>query len=220
MRYQTAKKPTFNADYINDLDSFTSFLVGDILYNNKTVYLECSPDLMPIIRKKFDSMSQQHCFSIKDSGRKNLNYYFLLDNINERALNRCLDSFGEMIEFYEQKKFIDEMSISKTSCLIPKRLKFNSRKSIIESEIGNCSIPSASREYDFCMVMLKYAKNKPVEWTVIHDKMIGDDLSDNFKKNKKMIRDAMSRINKRVRKSFKIKENLFSFERKHIKRNF
>jgi len=221
MRYKDSKKPVFNAGYINDLNSFTDFLAGDVLHNNKTVYLECNPDLMPIIRKKFDSMSIQLCFSIKDSGRKNLNFYFLLDNINERALNRCLNPFSEIIELDEQKKFIDEMIPSKTSGAIPKKLRFDARKSVVESEIGNLPIPLNSSEYSFCKAIFKHPKNKQVPWDKLYEEMTGDDpYLDNAKKCKKKMRDTKDRINEKLKKRFSIKDNLLSFERNYIKRNF
>jgi hypothetical protein len=113
----------------------------------------------------------------------------------------------------KEKKSLRDMPISydAESCVIK----------IGELEV---KLPPGRYESDFCKIMFKYEPNKPISWDVIWDEITGSSLirkkPEPTRENWQMVYDTMRRINKRIKQTLNVDENLFSWKEKQVIRNF
>jgi hypothetical protein len=93
-------------------------------------------------------------------------------------------------------------------------------------KIGHLEVklPPGRYESDFCKTMFKYKPNKPISWDIIWDGIMGSSLTgekpEPTRENWQMVYDTMRRINKRIKQTLNVDENLFSWKEKQVIRNF
>jgi hypothetical protein len=80
-----------------------------------------------------------------------------------------------------------------------------------------CQIPPAQNEHSFCRAMFQRRINEFVDWSLIHDEMMGADTITDYEKARRMVYDTYLAINERVEKDLGI-QSLFVWRRKMIKR--
>lgn len=80
-----------------------------------------------------------------------------------------------------------------------------------------CQIPPAQNEHSFCRAMFQRRINEFVDWSFIHDEMMGADTITDYEKARRMVYDTYLAINERVEKDLGI-NSLFVWRRKMIKR--
>lgn len=102
---------------------------------------------------------------------------------------------------------------------------FNNHKAIIE--IGNIiiQIPPNKNEHYFCRAMFVYKANKPIDWSVIYEKITGYykeffGKPQRTRQNWRIVYDAMDALNHRIRKAINTEDNLFTWQEKTVKRNY
>lgn len=82
--------------------------------------------------------------------------------------------------------------------------------------------PSKNEDY-FARVMFRHRIGEFVDWSLIYATMAGVDgqrVDVENEKNKKMVRDTMNRLNKRIKELADTEDDLFSWKNKSVCRNF
>ena len=106
-----------------------------------------------------------------------------------------------------------EVNISKLKDFIKKESQnntvFDPVKSCIVYKLAELNIPKNSKQFYFCKKVYEYPVNEPVSWDVIYADMEGVMPE---KEKWKVVYDAMTEINKKVRDKWSI-DGLFKYER-------
>jgi hypothetical protein len=108
-------------------------------------------------------------------------------------------------------------SIEPTAVSAPANLVFVDQEAILTLGNAICQIPPAQNEHSFCRAMFQRKINEFVDWSFIHDEMMGSDTINDYEKARRMVYDAYLAINERVEKDLGI-NSLFVWRRKMIKR--
>lgn len=97
--------------------------------------------------------------------------------------------------------------------------EFYDSKSLLKINSRGVPLPAFTNEHYLCRVMFEYMVGEWVDWSVIYEKMTGNEPN-NEVKNSRMVRDAMYALNERVREIAKIDKDLLDWKNKSLKRIF
>lgn len=139
----------------------------------------------------------------------------LLDNLKEKVTKR----YDEILNNEKLKNIrpLDKISLS------GKNITFNDGSSTIFVGKSSCQLPFAKNEHCFARVMItRHPVGEFVDWSDIYKEITGDepDSIEDIKKNQKMVRDTMDRLNNRIKATFNTDDELLSWENRSIKRNY
>ncbi|KKQ46459.1 MAG: hypothetical protein US63_C0001G0027 [Candidatus Moranbacteria bacterium GW2011_GWC2_37_8] len=111
-----------------------------------------------------------------------------------------------------------ELSIQKSAVKTYTSHFFDS-KALIKINTQDIPLPAYANEHLLCRVMFEYMIGEPVDWSIIFEKMTGDEPKDK-NKNSRMVRDTMHAVNERIHELAKTERDLFEWKNKCIKRLF
>jgi len=160
----------------------------------------------------FEGFKRERLFGTWDRKER----HYLIGEINH---DRLEEHYEKTKNLY--RKFADEYQKRNrrqlTSTLRAKNITFSENDSAIIVDGDACNLPPLKNEHDLCVVMFKHKVSKPVDWSVVYEKMTGDE---NFEGKWRRVYDTMRRTNKRVMKCFNVEDELFGWQSLTIKRNF
>lgn len=199
-----SRKKAFNAGVFTTYEDFMVFLLGDDLYEHRNIYFKCNGSIFLTVHQTLLGMESQDCFRIEVAKEEGFTGYFLLTEISRSALEKT-DS--------------QTWPIASSRSLKDEALRFTEGH-VIQGNSGRCELAIDSNHSRLCKVMFKLKIGKPYEWRGIFDK-VKNDVLDIDKKDKKRFQDAAYAVNKKVKRAFRVNEDLFSFGTpKHITRSF
>jgi hypothetical protein len=100
------------------------------------------------------------------------------------------------------------------------KIKFDDSLPAVAIDGELCLLPPSKNEHDLCCVMFKYKKGKAIDWSEVFEKITGNKVVIGEKKDMRMIQDTSYAINRRIKKCVNTADDLFSWGRKTITRNF
>lgn len=131
-------------------------------------------------------------------------------------------------DLYRVKNLIDKLlrstvkikKVSKSKVKLKSvEIKFDDDKAIIKIGNQDCQLPPFKNEHSFCRAMFQFPIKEFADWSIIYEKYEGKESNDP-KKNKRTIQDAMYAVNKRIKGVINTSDDLFTWEEKSIKRNY
>jgi len=130
--------------------------------------------------------------------------------------------------FKEQKnneRFPQDSRLTTAISLKDKEIKYDDKEARILIGDITCQLPPYKNEHYLCEVMFKKKVNKPIDWSVVYEKMSGDyekhyGKTPKTREHWRTVYDTMIRINDRIKKDLYTTDNLFSWQELTIKRNF
>ncbi|QQR78797.1 MAG: hypothetical protein IPJ68_00730 [Candidatus Moraniibacteriota bacterium] len=204
-------RKAFNAGRFQSQEEFLAFLLGDTLYEHRNIYFQCDSQIYYSIEESLRDKERKRCFRVEVSRLEGYTGYFFLTNISRTALEKN-DS--------EWPKAKINRSLKNEA------LMFDTEKSLIAGKTAVSKIKPNTKENGLCVFLFKQKTDHFVDWSLFMEHCTGSEYNmtkdDKAKNNsdKKMIKDTIDRINKRVQKDFDVTDELFQFERNCIKRNF
>jgi len=97
-------------------------------------------------------------------------------------------------------------------------IKYDDDKATLNINGQKCSIPPYKNEHYLCRAMYEHAIGEPIDWSLIYEKMNGEDPKD--KEKWRTVYDAMQALNKRIKDGVNADDDLFTWQEKTVKRNF
>lgn len=198
-------RKAFNAGRFQSQEEFFAFLLGDTLYEHRNIYFQCDSQIYYSIEKSLFDKEKKGCFRVEVSRLEGYTGSFLLTNISRTALERN-DSEWPRAKINRSLK--------------NEALKFDIEKSLIIGKTATSKIKPNTKENGLCVFLFNQKTDHLVDWSLFMEYYNSDSEYDAKKGDKKMVKDTIDRINKRVQKDFGVREGLFKFERDCIKRNF
>jgi hypothetical protein len=104
-----------------------------------------------------------------------------------------------------------------------KEVEFDEALPAIVIDDEQYPLPPSKNEDYFARIMFRHRIGEFVDWSLIYATMEGVDsqrVDVENEKNKKMVRDTLNRLNKRIKELAHTEEDLFSWKNKSICRNF
>lgn len=124
-------------------------------------------------------------------------------------VNKIINELSAVYLSQKNKNTIDKLDIDKIS------FNFNEDESVIIFKDKKIKVPIHSKESVFCKNLFEMKVGSSVSWDIFYNNMDEEEESPDAK-NKKSLRDAMNRINKRLSEYFKKGSKLAKFENKNI----
>ncbi len=196
-------------------DWFELQLVYDVIYR--------IPEILDDLKSKgawstysnYQLLSMEMERVIKGEGRPDERIHFK-QTIYTGHLNRFHVSF--LI-------FLSQSSTAKTEMaeLSTSGTQFDDSKGILRVGIVECEFPLSHDEHNLCRVMTNYNVNEPVDWSVVYEEMMGEELNGkkgDWKKAKKRVYDSHRRTNDTVREKLNTDAAFIIWKDNSLKRQF
>jgi hypothetical protein len=139
-------------------------------------------------------------------------YQNLIENIRKETSKKL-----EMLRQVKPKVIITD---KQKEAIGLRKVLFIDNEAVLKIGNKKCHIPPSSHMHSLCRVVFRHTLNEPVDWSIIYEEMTGNKEGENFKKDKKSVYDTLDRINKAVKKCLNTDDELLSWDRKTIKRNY
>ncbi len=97
-----------------------------------------------------------------------------------------------------------------------KNIEFLDNKAQLKLKNKACQLPAFKNEHFLCRAMFEFQIEEPVDWSIIYEKMTGEEPKKNGKKELRVVYDAMEAVNKRTMDGFGKK--IFIWSKKTITR--
>jgi len=127
--------------------------------------------------------------------------------------------FKDLLQKFRKDHNITTESRKKT--LTGMQVSFDTRSSVLAIGDFTCQLPPTMNEDQLCRVLFSHDKGKVIDWSEIAMQTSGLTFEQlDLKKHKRPIQDTMYAVNQRVKKNLNTDDNLFSWEKNTIRRNF
>ncbi|MDD4178861.1 MAG: hypothetical protein PHH14_02270 [Candidatus Margulisbacteria bacterium] len=150
--------------------------------------------------------------------------------INQPKLDELYKTYRDKVAKFEgifkaEAISNDNKLVSRKISLRTKKVTFNDKTASIEIDDAICKLPPHKNEHYFCRVIFAYKPNRPIDWSIIYEKITGFyrkffGRPANRREHWRTVYDAMEAINKRIKNKINTDDNLFSWQEKTVKRNF
>jgi hypothetical protein len=121
----------------------------------------------------------------------------------------------ELLDKYLNKK----TTIDQSHSLQKDGISFNDNTGVIKVKDKQFTIAPDTNEFGLCKFMFDSKVLVPIDWSEVYKYVQGEEPKDKVK-DRKVIYDAMKRVNRQIREKIGVSEDFFTAQRKTIRRNY
>ncbi len=146
-----------------------------------------------------------------------LNQYSNTPNKIKYLHRAIFKNHAQIVHNRLMQTFLEEKELDS---LKGKTVEFDDTKPEIIVNGKTCSLPPAKNEDYLAKAMFSREIGEFVDWSIIYKEMTGSNAVIGQLKDQKTVRDAVNRLNKRIKGIFGVGDKLLDWENKSIRRNF